>query len=662
MNIALFTDTYLPDINGVASSTDILFHELKKNGHHVLLVTTILPSGSDYIDEDQNILRLPGLDLKKMYGYRAANIYSIKGMRELKEFDPDIIHIQTEFGIGIFGRIAGEILNVPVCYTYHTMWSDYSHYIVPGSFKPIDTAAKRVIEKISKIYGDTCAELIVPSIKTAQALKSYGLVNEINVVPTGLMLDKFSQVHRNEKLISDIQKTYHLENKFVVTFLGRIAPEKSIDMLLYAFRKIKNITEDIVLMIVGGGPQLEELKQLAIDLDIDDVVIFTGPKESELVPSFYHASSIFVSGSLTETQGLTFIEAMASGISVLARFDKNLEDVIIDGRNGFFFTDENDLVQKIIDLSQKDLTLLNQHAIEDANQYSSENFYKNIMKVYEKALSKHQYCYRVQSIVKDEDAFLITFGFDNHEVYIRLSKSIVERYDLSIGKVIDREQLEALKDYEQVDIAYHQALKYLTYKDYSYSMMKQRLASKNDFTDIQIEMTMELLMQKKLIDDYEYTRSFLNKANRMNIGINKAVDLLKKNGVSPFVIDECLEVYSSKIEYDKALALIEKLYNENQTRSPKALIQNIRNRLFNKGFSQNVVDQAINDFSFEFPSSHTRMLLKKEYEKVYQRYHHKYEGQVLKKKLINFLIQKGYDYEDIVSVIEEMEEENEENQ
>ena len=105
MNIALFSDTYLPDINGVASSTNILYKELKKHNHNVLVVTTTLPSGSDYEDEFGSILRLPGLDLKKMYGYRAANIYSIKGMKEIKEFAPDVIHIQTEFGIGIFGRI-----------------------------------------------------------------------------------------------------------------------------------------------------------------------------------------------------------------------------------------------------------------------------------------------------------------------------------------------------------------------------------------------------------------------------------------------------------------------------------------------------------------------------------------------------------------------------
>lgn len=652
MNIALFSDTYLPDINGVASSTHILYQELKKHGHHVLVVTTILPNGSDYSDEDDHVLRLPGLDLKKMYGYRAANIYSIKGMEEIKEFHPDIIHIQTEFGIGIFGRIAGEILNVPVCYTYHTMWSDYSHYI-SGSFKPIDYAAKKIIEKISVIYGDTCAELIVPSNKTAEALKSYGLENEINVVPTGLILDDFALKNKNEELVQKVREEYHLENKFVVTFLGRIAPEKSIDLLLYAFRKIKNINENLILMIVGGGPQLEELKQMAIDLDIDDVVIFTGPKESQLVPSFYHASHLFVSASLSETQGLTFIEAMASGIPVLARFDKNLEDVIIDGRNGYFFNDEDDLVDKILELSSSDVSELSMHAIEDSHKYGSDNFYKNVMKVYEKAVDEKNYCYRVDSIVKDDGYYLVTFVFDNHQVYIRLSKAIIERYALTIGDVIDREQLEALKDSEQVDIAYHQALKYLTYKDYSYLMMKQKLASKGDFSDLQIEMTLDLLMQKNLIDDYEYTRNYLQKANRLSIGINKAVDNLKKDGVSPFVIDECLEVYSSEMEYEKALSLIQKLFDENTARSPKALVQNIRNRLFNKGFSQNVVDQAINDFSFDIPKSHTKMLLKKEYDKVYKRYSKKYEGSVLKNKMITFLIQKGYDYEDIVEVWEE---------
>lgn len=656
MNIALFTDTYLPDINGVASSTHILYNELKKY-HHVLVVTTTLPHDSDYEDEDQNILRLPGLDLKKMYGYRASAIYSIKGMKELKEFAPDIIHIQTEFGIGIFGRIAGEILNVPVCYTYHTMWADYSHYIVPEGFKSIDYAAKKIIEKISKVYGDTCGALIVPSVKTAQALKSYGISNEINVVPTGLELDRF--IKKDQQLVNEIIEQYRLQDKFVVTFVGRVAQEKSIDMLLYAFRKIKNVNENIALLVVGGGPQLEELQQLAIDLDIDDVVIFTDAKENDMIPSFYHASSLFVSASLSETQGLTYIEAMASGIPVLARFDSNLEDVIENEKNGYFFESEDELVECILTLSKQDLSLVSQNALNSSKKYSSHSFYENIMSVYQKALSKHHYCYQVKSITQDDKNYIVSFQFDRHEVQIRLSQAVINRYELYAGRQIDREQLEALKDHEQSVIAYNQALKYLTYKDYTYMMMKQKLTSNYDFSDIQIGMAMESLIQKGLIDDYQYTKDYFEKSKRLNIGIHKIVNNLKKDGVSPFVIDECLEEYSSDIEYDKAITIITKLYNENTTRSPNALIQNIRNKLFNKGFSSSTVEQAMNDFTFEFGLEHLKMLLTKEYNKVYRRYSRKYEGKELKQKIKYFLLQKGYEYGDVSNIIDELWEENE---
>ncbi len=347
MNIALFSDTYLPDINGVATSTHILKKELKKHGHHVLVVTTILPHNSDYIDEDQDILRLPGIDLKKLYGYRASNIYSFKGMKELKEFQPDIIHVQTEFGIGIFGKIAGEILNIPVCYTYHTMWADYSHYITPGNLKAVDQAAKKIIEKISKIYGNSCSELIVPSQKTADVLKTYGITNSIHVIPTGLELESFSIENKNQKLVDDIQTQYHLQDKFVVIFLGRIAPEKSIEILIDAMQDIVKINQKICLMIVGGGPQLEELKTIVQQKKLQDFIFFTGPKENIYVPSFYHAAQLFVSASMTETQGLTVIEAMASGLPVLARYDKNLDGVIVDGQNGYFFKNQKISFKKL---------------------------------------------------------------------------------------------------------------------------------------------------------------------------------------------------------------------------------------------------------------------------------------------------------------------------
>lgn len=659
MNIALFSDTYLPDINGVATSTNILKNELKKHGHQVLVVTTVLPYGSDYVDEDDYVLRLPGIDLKKLYGYRVSNVYSFKGMRELKDFSPDIIHIQTEFGIGIFGKIAGEILNVPVCYTYHTMWTDYSHYIAPSHMKNADNVAKKIIEKISKIYGDTCSELIVPSQKTADALRTYGISNSIHVVATGLQLEHFSRNNMNHAIMNKINSQYHLEDRFVVTFLGRIAPEKSVDLLIEAMQDVSQRNPKVCLMIVGGGPQLDELKELTRSFNLEHCVFFTGPKESSLVPSYYHVSDLFVSASITETQGLTFIEAMASGIPVLARYDKNLEGVIIDGENGYFFADKDDLVEKILSLAETDLTLLSENAVNDAMQYSSENFYKKIMDVYQKALSKHHYCYKVVSITPDKNnTSLVSFQFDHHQVMMNLSSQVIERYGLFVGQVVDREELDALKDQEQVALAYHQALKYLTYKDYTYSKMRKRLSDKGDFDDIQIDMTMDLLVQKNLIDDVEYTQNYFQKATRLGMGVQKIVYNLKKDGVSSFIIDEYLSTYSSDLEYEKAMEVVKKLYNENVARPPYALIQTIKNKLFNKGFSQDIVEKAIHDFDFEFPKEHTMNLLAKEYRRVYQRYKNRYDSRILKSKIITFLVQKGYEYADVIEIINELWEES----
>ncbi|MCI9094526.1 MAG: glycosyltransferase [Coprobacillus sp.] len=663
MNIALFTDTYLPDINGVATSTSILKNELVKHGHQVLVVTTVLPHDSLYIDEDQYILRLPGLDLKKLYGYRASNIYSIKGMREVRDFNPDIIHIQTEFGVGIFGKIAGEILDIPVCYTYHTMWADYSHYIAPGNIKAVDQVAKKIIEKISKIYGETCSELIVPSQKTADALREYGILNSINVIGTGLQLEHFSKSNSQPKLMNEILEKYHLRDKFVVTFLGRIAPEKSIDLLIEAMVDISKCNPNICLMIVGEGPQFEELKELVLQYHLENYVFFTGAKKKEEVPSYYHVSDIFVSASITETQGLTFIEAMASGVPVLARYDKNLEGVILDGRNGYFFDDKDDLVNKILELSSQDLSLLANNAVEDAMQYSSENFYKKIMVVYQKALSKHHYCYKVVSIVPDKNkSYQVSFQFDNHHVILTLSSQVVERYGLSIGQVVDREELDALKDHEQVNRAYHLALKYLTYKDYTYAKMQKKLSDKGDFDEIQIDMIMDILVQKNLIDDYEYTKNYFNRSTKLGIGINKIIFNLKREGVSPFVIDEFLETYSQDFEYDKAIDLVKKLFSENTTKPQYALIQNIKNKLFNKGFSQDIVERAISDFDFTIPKEHTKMLLTKEYLRVYNRYKNRYDSHILKSKIITFLVQKGYEYDDVIEIINELwEESNDKN-
>ena len=653
MRIAIFSDTYTPDIHGVATSTKILKDELIKHGHEVLVVTSELPSESDYEDDpNDNILRVPGLEIQALYGYRACNIYSFKGMKEIKSMNIEVIHVQTEFGIGIFGRIVGEALNIPVVYTYHTMWADYSHYVNPINSTAIDGLIKKAITRISKFYGDKSAELIVPSIKTKEALEKYGLHKNMHIIPTGLELDKFDPKNKDDKLINQIKEKYGIKEQFIVTFLGRIAKEKSIDVLIDAMKEIVKENDNILCLIVGGGPYLDELKELVKDDQIEKYIIFTGPKPSQEVPSYYHLSNVFVSASVTETQGLTYIEALASGIPAVARYDQNLENVIIDGVNGYFFKETNELVSILLNMMNSDCSNMAREAYLHAMKFSSEVFYEKVIDVYKLAIKQKYYTYKVKSIYEIKDTMNeVVFLFDESEIILELSDKIIRSYDLEIGKEISKETFDILKDHEQVTRAYNKALKFLTIKDYTYNQMKKKLMDSGNYDDAQLDTTLELLQNKNLINDEEYTMNYLKRCTRLGVGLNKAIYNLRNYGVSDEIIDQCLEKNSFDDEYLAATKIIDTYYNRNIGFSYKAMLKKIRDKLYIKGFTNEAIEKALSDYDFEFDYEKEHNALEKEFIKQKKKYSKKYDANQLKEKIINNLLRKGYNYEDIKEIM-----------
>lgn len=622
MRIAIFSDTYTPDINGVATSTKILKDELINHGHEVLVVTSELPSESDYEDDpNDNILRVPGLEIQALYGYRACNIYSFKGMKEIKSMNIEVIHVQTEFGIGIFGRIVGEALNIPVVYTYHTMWADYSHYVNPINSTAIDGLIKKAITRISKFYGDKSAELIVPSIKTKEALEKYGLHKNMHIIPTGLELDKFDPKNKDDKLINQIKEKYGIKEQFIVTFLGRIAKEKSIDVLIDAMKEIVKENDNILCLIVGGGPYLDELKELVKDDQIEKYIIFTGPKPSQEVPSYYHLSNVFVSASVTETQGLTYIEAMASGIPAVARYDQNLENVIIDGVNGYFFKETNELVSILLNMMNSDCSKMAREAYLHAMKFSSEVFYEKVIDVYKLAIKQKYYTYKVKSIYEIKDSMNeVIFLFDESEIILELSDKIIKSYELEVGKEISKETFDILKDHEQVTRAYNKALKFLTVKDYTYNQMKKKLMDSGNYDDAQLDTTLELLQNKNLINDEEYTVNYLKRCTRLGVGLNKAIYNLRNYGVSDEIIDQCLEKNSFDDEYLAATKIIDTYYNRNIGFSYKAMLKKIRDKLYIKGFTNEAIEKALSDYDFEFDYEKEHNALEKEFIKQKKKY------------------------------------------
>lgn len=388
MRIGLFTDTYLPNINGVATSVNQLEVELIKHGHTVFIITS---SNESKVTVEKNIIRVPGVQLRKLYGYSFSGIYSFFAARFIRKLNLDVIHVHTEYGVGIFGRLMATQLKLPLVYTYHTMMEDYTHYFTKATLGRFERQVKKFLISSSKFFADKCTELIVPSTKTYKAMKRYGVTNHINVIPTGIDISKYSTENIDENEVKAIKKKYGLnKNDFVAIFVGRLAPEKSVDMIIETFKMLKEQRiNDIKLLIVGDGPAYDDLAKKVNEYKLKRTVKLVGSVSNEDIPAYYHSAEVFVSTSITETQGLTFIEAMASHLPIVCRYDDNLKNIIDDHKNGFFIENEQEMAEKLIDLADMkvdDYNRLSNNARLKAQDFSSTIFYEKVIIVYENAI------------------------------------------------------------------------------------------------------------------------------------------------------------------------------------------------------------------------------------------------------------------------------------
>ena len=389
MRPIIFSDTFPPEINGVSTSAGTLYQAFKNHGESIMVCTTNFYGNEMNLDGD--ILRLPGVRMK-IYDYRLAGLYSPKGKKLIAEFKPDVVHIQTDAGVGQFGFLIAKQLHIPVVYTFHTALEDYTYYATKGYF---DRIAKGAVRSYVRYKSSEATEFITPSIKTMEYMRSIGVDSYINVIPTGIDFSKFAKENVDFNKVQEIKKAAGISpDTFVILSLGRVAKEKSIDVCLKGYaRYLSSLPKrKTVFAIVGGGPALNELKELVKELHIEEHVVFFGSVKPTETPLYYQIGDLFVSASITETQGLTFMEAMASNVLLLARYDDTLLGTIHDGKNGFFFLDEEDMAKKmdrIISLPEKEKECIRLEALNGLSDYSLDKFYERIKKVYERAIQRN---------------------------------------------------------------------------------------------------------------------------------------------------------------------------------------------------------------------------------------------------------------------------------
>lgn len=383
MNIGLFSETYYPEINGVATSVFMLKQELEALGHNVYVFTTTSPGSPDY---EHNVFRVPSVPCLLITERRVGMFYQPRLAAVIKKLNLDIIHTNTEFSLGIFGRIIARELHLPIVHTYHTIYEDYTHYLT--HMRLFDNRAKAFARVFSKVCCNTVEQVIVPTEKVRKLLTDYHVTKDIAVVPTGIELRKFWPDTYTEWEIMEIRSRYNIgpQDK-VILYLGRVSREKNIQELLEAMPEYLGSRPDARFVVVGSGPDREKMEKYAAGLPCSQRVLFTGAQPWDSIGRFYQIGDVFVSASNSETQGLTYIEAMAAGLPVVAKRDHCLDSILTDGENGYVFTDRAGFIRGLDEvLYGKDTERFGENSLKVAEEYSTEKFAANVLNVYEKVL------------------------------------------------------------------------------------------------------------------------------------------------------------------------------------------------------------------------------------------------------------------------------------
>ena len=388
MRIGIFTDAYLPSISGLVTSELMLKESLEKMGHEVYVVTVNLEELKYKYDKENKVIYVPGVPTK-IYDTRLTTFYNPRAFNQIRKWKLDIIHTQTEFSIGTFGRIVAKQLDIPLVHTYHTMYEDYIYYLTKGYF---DKPSKKLIEYLTRFYCDTTVcELIVPTKKIYNFFKEkYNPDEIINIIPTGMDIERFSNIDKKE--VDKLIKKYGLENSFVIGSVSRLGKEKSVDKLIIEFSKLIDKIPNVKLLLVGDGPDKKILKDLVKSLNIEDYVVFTGKVPIEKIQNYYHLMNVFSTFSITETQGLTVLEALASSVPVVAIKDDSFEGVIKNNKNGYLFSKNSDFINMVYKL-YSDKTFykkLSTGAYNTALENSSDVFGQKVYNVYVNSIKNYK--------------------------------------------------------------------------------------------------------------------------------------------------------------------------------------------------------------------------------------------------------------------------------
>ncbi len=381
MNILILTNTFTPHVGGVARSVAAFTEEYRNRGHRVLVVAPEFPMMPEH---EVDVVRVAAIQNFNASDFSVALPLRIGLTDVIDDFEPDIVHSQHPFLLGMTALRIARYREIPLVFTHHTLYEQYTHY-VPGD----SPAMRQFAINLATRYANLCDQVFAPSESVRDLLVERGVTTPIAVVPTGVHLESFAQgdgqAVRAKRGIP--------EQAFVVGHLGRLAPEKNLEFLTRAVAAFVATHPDAYFLVVGTGPSEEAMKSVFAKAGIEERLHIVGTLQKQQLADALHAMDVFVFASQSETQGMVLTEAIAAGLPVIALDGSGVREVVKDGKNGRLLLEETpeaiaSALQWLAGLPSEEVHKLKQAALDTAEAFSMPHTADKALACYEEVLSR----------------------------------------------------------------------------------------------------------------------------------------------------------------------------------------------------------------------------------------------------------------------------------
>lgn len=391
LNIAMFTNNYLPFVGGVPISISRLANALRRNGNQV---TVFAPEYPDYDKTEEHVIRYQLLHYRKTgnFHFAIANIFSKRIDGYFNEEKYDVVHVHHPFWLGKKGLKLGAKKKIPIILTYHTRLELYSENLPFGKilFK------KYISHKMIKSFAQKCDGIIAPTVSAAEYLSNIGVSRDKLVLPTGIDMEPYRNF--DEDAVNSLRNSFLQPDELMLCSVSRLSVEKNIDFLIRGLARVKNNTRTkFKCILLGDGPEKENLQKLVDDLGLHREIILAGSVPQTEIANYYMASDLFVFSSLSETQGMVLLEAMAGKCPVVCVRSSGTDDVVRDGYNGYKTAESiENWSEKIILLfdDREHLREMSANAFAFAQEFTVENMAKKMESFYKKLIVQKRFMKR----------------------------------------------------------------------------------------------------------------------------------------------------------------------------------------------------------------------------------------------------------------------------